>query len=246
MHDNDELLINRPVELKKQTEDQGQTPNDGPHAHALGLQQTAGNRGVAQLLAGQRLAGADADEHGDAPGVQDVVGRGGGTALDAATRADMESSLGHDFSDVRIHDDSVADASAKGINAHAYTVGNEVVFSSGHYNPASSEGRKTLAHELTHVVQQRSGAVDGTDIGGGVSVSDPSDRYERAADDAATKVASGGTRVVGSDGVSSPTTATTAQREAVPGEEEKEETAQGLWAQREAGPEENPEELEGR
>src|SRR3712207_1422922 len=113
--------------------------------------------------------------------VLDVVGSGGWSPLDADTRADMESRLGHDFGDVRVHTDAAAHDSARSLNAQAYTVGSDVVFQRDRYDPASAGGRLMLAHELTHVVQQRSGPVDGTDTGGGVRVSDPSDRFERAA-----------------------------------------------------------------
>jgi hypothetical protein len=64
------------------------------------------------------------------------------------------------------------------VSAHAYTVGSNSVFQRGGYEPGSAAGQKLLAHELTHVVQQRSGPVDGTPAAGGVSVSDPSDRFE--------------------------------------------------------------------
>jgi hypothetical protein len=72
------------------------------------------------------------------------------------------------------------------VNAKAYTVGNEVVFGSGTYQPDTADGRHTLAHELTHVVQQRSGPVDGTSTGDGVALSDPDDRFEREAEASAT------------------------------------------------------------
>ena len=64
------------------------------------------------------------------------------------------------------------------MSAHAYTVGSNIVFQRGAYDPGSTGGQTLLAHELTHVVQQRSGPVDGTPAAGGVSVSDPSDRFE--------------------------------------------------------------------
>ncbi len=89
--------------------------------------------------------------------------------------------MGHDFSDVRVHTGDAADASARSVSAHAYTVGSNIVFQRGTYDPGSSQGQTLLAHELTHVVQQRSGPVDGTPAAGGVSVSDPSDRFEREA-----------------------------------------------------------------
>ncbi len=133
----------------------------------LDLQRTVGNAGVGAML--------------DESPVQGVVGSGGGSPLDADTRADMEGRLGHDFGDVRVHTDQAAHDSARSMNAQAYTVGSSVVFQRDRYDPSSSDGRLMLAHELTHVVQQRSGPVDGTDAGGGVRVSDPSDRFERAA-----------------------------------------------------------------
>jgi hypothetical protein len=87
--------------------------------------------------------------------------RSPGRPLEAATRADMESRLGHDFADVRVHTGDSADASSNAIAARAYTVENDVVFEAGAYAPQTSSGRRLLAHELTHVVQQR-GATRGT------------------------------------------------------------------------------------
>src|SRR6201999_1639049 len=129
----------------------------------------AGNAGVAGMAEEERSP------------VLDVVGSGGGSPLDRDTRTDMESRLGHDFGDVRVHTASNAHESAQAVNAHAYTVGSDIVFQRDKYDPASTEGRTMLAHELTHVVQQRSGPVDGTPTGGGIQVSDPSDRFEREA-----------------------------------------------------------------
>jgi hypothetical protein len=63
--------------------------------------------------------------------------------------------LGHDFSNVRVHDDEQADAAARSLGASAYTVGNEIVFASGKYDPNDAAGKQRIAHELTHVVQQR-------------------------------------------------------------------------------------------
>ncbi|MDX3663360.1 DUF4157 domain-containing protein [Streptomyces sp. ID05-26A] len=117
-------------------------------------------------------------------GVSDVVSSGvssGGAPLDAGVREDMEGRFGQDFSDVRVHTGSEAHDSAKSVNAHAYTVGSNIVFQRDKYDPSSDSGKHMLAHELTHVVQQRSGPVDGTDNGAGVKVSSPSDRFEREA-----------------------------------------------------------------
>jgi hypothetical protein len=103
----------------------------------------------------------------------------------------MEARLASDFSDVRIHTGDKAAKSAEGISAMAYTVGNDVVFGRGYFDPASHEGRRRLAHELVHVQQQRQGPVSGTDSGGGVTISDPADSFERVAEATAARVASG-------------------------------------------------------
>jgi len=137
----------------------------------LRLQRTAGNQATAGLLA---------EEEQDSP-VLDVIGRGGGTPLDPALRGRMESRLGHDFGDVRLHTDPAASDSARAIGAQAYTVGHEIVFGSGGFDPSSAAGEKTIAHELTHVVQQKAGPVDGTPAPGGIAVSDPGDRFEQEA-----------------------------------------------------------------
>ncbi|MGW2818437.1 eCIS core domain-containing protein, partial [Streptomyces sp. NPDC001415] len=92
---------------------------------------------------------------------------------------------GADFSDVRIHNDSAAKASAAEVGARAYTSGSHVVIGDG------GADKHTLAHELTHVIQQRQGPVAGTDNGSGLKVSDPSDRFEREAEANATRVMSG-------------------------------------------------------
>jgi hypothetical protein len=93
----------------------------------------------------------------------------------------MGARLGHDFSHVRVHDDGRAHDSAAAMRALAYTVGSDIVFRRGGYNPGTAEGKLTLAHELTHVIQQSQGTVDGTETAAGGRVSSPDDRFERAA-----------------------------------------------------------------
>lgn len=155
-----------PSALQLQAAAVGRTDVIGP-AGMLGLQRAAGNAATAEMM----------EERSPVLG---VVGSGGST-LNDGVRGDMEARLGHDFSDVRVHTDDRADASARSVSAHAYTVGSDIVFQRGAYDPSSTSGQTLLAHELTHVVQQRSGPVDGTPTAGGVSVSDPSDRFEREA-----------------------------------------------------------------
>lgn len=77
-----------------------------------------------------------------------------GRPLDLRLRQDMEQRFGHDFSRVRVHTDAVADRSARDLSAHAYTLGHDIVFGQGRFSPETREGRRLLAHELTHIVQQ--------------------------------------------------------------------------------------------
>ncbi|MFH9136087.1 DUF4157 domain-containing protein [Streptomyces sp. NPDC017524] len=176
---------------------QGQRPESTPVPALLALQRTAGNAVVARMVEESRHQhDADCGHRQTAPAtvqrsaVHSVL-RSGGRPLDDATRGDMEARLGADFSDVRIHNDSAAKASAAEVGARAYTSGNHVVLGDG------GTDKHTLAHELTHVIQQRQGPVAGTDNGSGLRVSDPSDRFEREAEANATRVMSGPVREEG-------------------------------------------------
>jgi hypothetical protein len=95
-------------------------------------------------------------EYQEVPSIVREVLRSPGQPLDPATRAFMEPRFGHDFSNVRVHSSSTAEKSARDINAQAYTLGRNVVFVEGQYAPETTIGKKLLAHELTHVVQQAS------------------------------------------------------------------------------------------
>ena len=83
----------------------------------------------------------------------------GGQSLPAGVRNFYEPRFGNDFGDVKVHTDSVAAKSAQSVNALAYTSGNNIVFNKDQYNPHTDSGKKLLAHELTHVVQQNSNHV---------------------------------------------------------------------------------------
>jgi len=74
--------------------------------------------------------------------------------LSKSERAYFEPRFGADFSQVRLHSDAQAAESARALNAKAYTLEQDVVFGTGQYTPGTSEGRRLMAHELTHVVQQ--------------------------------------------------------------------------------------------
>ncbi|MEV0374857.1 DUF4157 domain-containing protein [Streptomyces sp. NPDC050636] len=119
--------------------------------------------------------------------VLDVL-RGPGRPLPVPLKEEMEARFGADFSDVRLHTGAAARRSADGLGARAYTAGSHVVIGEG------GSDRRTLAHELVHVLQQRSGPVAGTDRCDGTRVSDPGDRFERAAEDDARRALSGHVR----------------------------------------------------
>ena len=85
--------------------------------------------------------------------------RGGGEPLPESVRAYFEPRFGYDFSQVRVHADARAAESARAVNARAFTVGQDVMFGAGQYAPGTSGGRRLMAHELAHVVQQRAGNV---------------------------------------------------------------------------------------
>ncbi|MGO4883317.1 MAG: DUF4157 domain-containing protein [Bryobacteraceae bacterium] len=85
------------------------------------------------------------------------LSHGSASTLDPGTRAFMEQRFGENFGDVEVHADSAADRSARAYQALAYTSGSHIVFRSGQYEPQTDSGRKLIAHELAHVVQQRNG-----------------------------------------------------------------------------------------
>ncbi|MEA2513380.1 MAG: hypothetical protein QOF01_5263 [Thermomicrobiales bacterium] len=109
--------------------------------------------------------------------------RGSGTTLDAGTRTNMESAFGDRFDDVRIHTDDEADSLNRSVSAKAFTTGTDIFFSRN----ASPSDSNLLAHELAHVVQQRSTSSSG----GPMTVGPANDGHEHAADAAASTIASG-------------------------------------------------------
>jgi Domain of unknown function (DUF4157) len=129
---------------------------------------------------------APVNENGSGvPPIVHEVLRSPGQALDAGTRAFMEPRFGFDFSGVRVHTDGRAAVSARAVNAVAYTVGRDVVFGEGMYAPGTSEGKRLLAHELTHVVQQETFS----DLGGyTLKVGSTNDQFESQAGDVAQNI----------------------------------------------------------
>jgi hypothetical protein len=127
----------------------------------------------------------------------DAVNRalGSGAPLAPDLRAEMESRFGVSFGDVRVHDDARANESATGLAAKAYTHGNDVVFAANRFVPHTTSGRRLLAHELAHVVQQRRG--------GSPPALDSQSSHEQAADRAADAAVhgTGAVNVAGATGV---------------------------------------------
>jgi hypothetical protein len=191
-------------------------------ASVLRLQRSVGNSGTSAFL--QR-------EHEDeerSPVHSTIAG--GGSPLDTTTRSTMEQQLGADFGGVRLHVDA---KSAESVQAAAYTVGNDIVVHPDHFSQGTPQAQRTLAHELTHVKQQRSGPVDGTPRAGGIQVSDPSDRFEREAERSAEVVmASTGDTHSHSGGSA-----------AIGGEEEQHAQALGLQRVAEGSTQEDEQEL---
>ena len=103
----------------------------------------------------QRFTGQSFGQAETAPASVDRVLAASGRPLDPALQQDMGQRFGHDFSQVRVHTGAAAEQSARDVNAHAYTVGHNIVFGAGQFSPGSNEGQRLLAHELAHVLQQQ-------------------------------------------------------------------------------------------
>ena len=99
-------------------------------------------------------AGQQTGQMDSIPASVDRVLTGSGRPLDLALRQDMEQRFGHDFSKVRVHTGAAAAQSAREVSAHAYTVGHDIVFGAVRFVPGTFDGRRLIAHELTHVLQQ--------------------------------------------------------------------------------------------
>ncbi len=119
------------------------------------------------------------------PGVtaQIAAARGRGAPLDPGVREQAAGALGDSFGDVRVHTDALAGALARSVEARAFTTGSDIFFAGGEFRPGSPSGRELIAHELTHVVQQR-----GAPTAGEMVVSEPGDALEQEAERAARLV----------------------------------------------------------
>ena len=124
--------------------------------------------------------------------IEQATNSGSGQALDPTLRATLEPQFGHSFADVRVFSDAQADRMARDVNATAFTVGQDMFFRQGEYNPESMQGQHLLAHELTHTIQQR-----GANLGENLEISTPGEPQESEANLVADAAMSGQTIAVG-------------------------------------------------
>jgi Domain of unknown function (DUF4157) len=147
------------------------------------MQNTLGNAAVQRFLAQRSGDGPSEIDEGTSQAIN--AERGGGQSLDEGIADKAGSVMGQDFSDVNVHTDGTADSLSQGLQAKAFTVGNDIFFKDGEYNPGSSDGQQLISHELTHVVQQGASAPN---VQGKMTVNDPNDQYESEADSVAQSV----------------------------------------------------------
>ena len=164
--------------------DHGTTEPDG----LAGLHRAVGNRAVQRLLV--QRSGDGPSELDDETASRINSARGGGQPLHAGTQTQMGEALGADLSGVRVHTSPEAHDLNQSLGAKAFTTGTDVFFRQGAYQPGSSSGQGLIAHELTHVVQQSTGAVGGG--GGKMTVNAPGDAFEQEADSVASDITRGG------------------------------------------------------
>ncbi len=154
---------------------------------ALRLQRSAGNQAVLQILRRSAMI-PPADAHHVPPSVRAALA-GGGHPLGTADREFLEPRFGRDLGHVRIHSDAAAAESARSVGADAYTVGRDIVFAAGQHRPDTARGRRLLAHELAHTIQQGAGPATGAvSPATAIRMGDPRDAHEAGADRMAEQV----------------------------------------------------------
>jgi hypothetical protein len=171
------------AELEGQRRAPQAAPQPAPDlSSAQRLASTVGNQGFASLA--RQGAGILPDGRAH-PDVEATIAqtRGGGQKLDNGSRESVGGALNDPLDDVRVHTDERANALADSVSASAFTTGSDVYFARDQYKPGSSEGQELIAHELTHVVQQRGAATSGP-----LQVSQPGDALEHEAEAAADEL----------------------------------------------------------
>jgi hypothetical protein len=147
------------------------------------LASAIGNRAFGALI-GRTGAGVMPDRT-VYPDVQATIARarGSGAALDSRVRDQFAPQFGDPLRDVRVHVDAAADELAQALSARAFTTGSDMFLARGEYRPGSSDGDRLIAHQLTHVVQQR-----GAPTSGPMVLSDPGDALELEAESVAREL----------------------------------------------------------
>jgi hypothetical protein len=154
---------------------------------AAAIQRDDGDDEMQMARAGGPEVGVEGGRLSEATSARIQAARGAGDNLDASIQADMESSFDTSFSDVRVHTGSESTELNHQLGAVAFTAGSDIFMRDGAYQPGSDDGRQLIAHELTHVVQQRDMPVSGS---GPMHVGPAGDHYEQAAEASAAKAAS--------------------------------------------------------
>jgi len=175
---------------RQETSGEGEVRKDhggSEPAGLAGLQRAVGNRAVQRLLV--QRSGDGPSELDDETASRINSARGGGQPLHAGTQTQMGEALGADLSGVRVHTSPEAHDLNQRLGAKAFTTGTDVFFRQGAYQPDASSGQELIAHELTHVVQQSTGAVGGG--GGKMTVNAPGDAFEQEADGVASDITRG-------------------------------------------------------
>jgi Domain of unknown function (DUF4157) len=165
-----ELKVNEPGDMYEQEADRiaGQVMATPAHN---------GLNGAASI---QRATGPSASETATAPASVEQALATSGQPFEPGLRREMEQHFGWDFSRVRVHTGAAAERSAREVNARAYTVGSSMVFAAGEFNPSTLGGRRLLAHELTHVVQQSGAAANVVRRSNGFDEDEPTRVWPRA------------------------------------------------------------------
>jgi hypothetical protein len=155
------------------------TPTSSP---AEAVASSVGNRAFGQLIGRAPGDGImpDGVVHPDVASTI-ATSNGSGHTLDSDARERLAPHVGDPLTDVRVHTDPTADALARSVSARAFTTGTDVYFAAGEYRPGTADGDSLLAHELTHVTQQR-----GAPTSGPLTVSEPGDAMETEADTVAS------------------------------------------------------------
>ncbi len=175
--------------INPKTKGPGEKPGSSNLAPAglIRLQKLAGNRAVQRLLQRSPLNENTAPFELDEETASHIdQARSGGQPLDTAARTSLEPELGYDLSSVKVHNSPDDSRLSQSVGAKAFTLGQDIFFKEGAYNPDSADGKQLLAHELTHVVQQNNGSIGASPK---MSVNAPNDIYEQEADQVAKQVA---------------------------------------------------------